>query len=1730
MSTLPPVLFGADKQGISTPNGVAQEKLIRDVYARVGASTSETGFVEAHGTGTKVGDPIEATALHNVFGEGRSKENPLYMGSVKTNIGHLENVSGIMSVIKASLMLEYSLMLPNVNFERANDSIPLEKWNMKIPTTLRAWPRDKKYISVNNFSFGGSNAHCILQAAPRAFGDYIPGATDRGNVLPSKLVVLSGNDEEAAKKVALQLGVYIEQHPEVFQKRLLTDMAYTLCERRTHFPWRIALAASTCSELAGLLNGMQAAPKRASGKEPKIAFVYTGQGAQWPEMGKELLDSHPVFYDAIKAASDFLANIGAEFSLLDELCKAKEESRVNQAHISQPICTAVQLGLTDMLRSWGAKPAAVVGHSSGEIAAAYATGAISMEDAMAAAYFRGQAALRLKATEPGLRGAMLAVGAGPTEIKKMIKTMHMENVTVACENSPNSITASGDESAIDFLGAELEARGTFNRKLRVDVAYHSSHMVRVADYYLSQIRDADAKETEGIAFYSSLLGRRLKKTSALSPQYWVDNLTKPVLFSSSLRDLYLQEMPDLIVEVGPHSALEGPIKQTLKGVSEAASGVKYLPSLVRNKQATTTCQQLAGNLFVQGKAVDFDAINQSSAAAQRPKLLTDFAPYPFTEHKYWFETRSSKQHRLKPFARHDLLGLLDDVSADTDPTWRNIISSDDVPWLKDHRMQSLATFPLAGYLCMAVEGASQRARLQGVKEDQISGFRFREIQVSKAFIVDEGSQYETMVTLRSYAEGTRSYSNDWDEFRISSWTSSRGWLEHCRGLVGIRKDGNNANTVCQERLRHSTAYRTQIPETAGDKLELAQFYSELGALGASYSSVFTLGRESNLRVQGNLSAGSICVPETASCMPHSYEMPSLLPTAFTDLFFQLTFAILGAGRGKMASLYMPSAIKEVEVSRRVPNQPMAQVQVVASTDTEPGKSGPVDFTIEAWHASHPEPVISMKGFRMTPVHGDPTDAESPHPLCYSLKWEPAVSPSKNLGHTDNVSTNGHGSNGIPNGTSGANGHSNGANVVNGVNGAKYTNGNGHAHEINGHTNGVNGQANGVNGYTNGTCGFGSHANGVIGQSNGTTNGFHGPGYLDGSNIVIITRTSVHTSLLTALVDLVDLKTGTTPSVATFDDVEIAPSTRYISIAELESPLLMDMDQETFGRIKALLLLSTSLLWVTCGSYRFADNPQCNIAQGLFRTVRSEQGKPAAIIDLDPASDLNPIDQAELILNALKHSLVMPEDGSPVDYEFAEDEGKLVVPRLVGQDDMDVTLFRETQASSPYPQVWNQGDRRLTIQVGTIGALDSLYWADEPVKPLSNEEIEIKVEATGMNFKDVVIAMGQVASPYLGVECSGVVYRVGDGVSNVKIGDRVCAMSVGAYSSYARCRSSSAAVIPDGMSFETAASIPVVYSTAYYGMIELARMEAGEKVLIHAASGGVGQAALQLAKMIGTEIFATVGSNEKKQLLVTEYGIPEDHIFFSRDTSFSPYLKEATGGKGVDVIINSLAGDLLRESWECLAPFGRFIEIGKRDITANTRLEMSKFEYNCSFHSVDLTLLSAQRPKVMRRVLTHVMGLLADNTLKPVGPITVVGLSEVESALRKLQSGKTFGKVVVKHSSCDVVKATHPTTKFLALARCASYVIIGGTGGLGRSMAKLLVHRGAGHVVLLSRTGKMTPELQTLSEQCKALGGTIHVHGCDVASASDVSRLVGSLQRTLPPIKGVIHAAMVLKVR
>ncbi|KAG6022008.1 Type I Iterative PKS [Claviceps sp. Clav32 group G5] len=1696
------------RKGLSTPSGEAQEELIRQVYERAFISPQDTGYVEAHGTGTKVGDPIEASALNRVFGDGRTKRAPLYIGSVKSNVGHLENASGIISIIKACLMLEKGFILPNVNFEKANEAIPLEAWHMKVPVSLRPWPKAKRFISINNFGFGGSNAHVVLERFSPSLTQ-LPSSTSDN----PKLFTLSANDEVSVTKMASHLSIYLEQHPEIFERRIFNDIAYTLCERRSQFPWRVAITASSCNELAMSLNSVASRPKRALSSHPKVAFVYTGQGAQWAQMGRELIETYPVFLRTIHSAAYCLEKLHAGFSLLDELIKPKEDSKLGLglAYLSQPCCIAIQLALTDLLSSWGVKPDMVIGHSSGEIVAAYAVGAITLDDAISAAYHRGQMGALLKKRHPDVQGAMLAVASDAKNIEQQLKLLGLNGLTAACHNSPESTTLSGDEVEIDHLSAELERQNAFNRKLRVDVAYHSPHMRLIADDYLESIRAIKLRDFySNVAFYSSLHGRVIE-SKELGPSYWVNNLTEPVLFSQAVTNMYEEEKPQILIEIGPHSALEGPIKQILRSISpEAASEVKYLPTLIRNRNSCVALLNLAGHLFTHGHPVHFYEINQTKVT-QNPTLITDFPSYPWSGRSYWYESRASHQHRLKPFPRHDILGLLDCNYTDSELTWRNVLSVDEIPWLKDHRMQSLVTFPLAGYLCMAVEAACQRAQLRQVQPSHMSSFHLREIEASKALIMDSVSQYETVVCLRPYTEGTRSLSNDWDEFFISSWAPNRGWLQHCRGLVRVKKL-RGFNHVNESRFHSAHDRRAKAHGQHQVSVPTDVMYTELAARGAEYGPAF-INKADDVSLGQNYSFGSISKPDTASYMHSGYETVSKVPISFMDLIFQFTFPLLGAGSGTMPSLFMPSAIKDIEISMSFPNTQEEKLEVIAyghwnrfSSGSSPGS---VEFAVDGWHASHAAPVVTMSGFKMSPIIDEKSEHQGPRSLCYKIEWRPLGSSSSSSVRVANSESQMIGC---------------------------LTKSNAHAKEMNNEISAsirdnevqsgvriepASSQKAGPSMHVNGSTG----TNSVIEHS---LAGLPAAPLHEKTQLVLVTDRVEEDQMISSLVLIASQRLGVEAEICSFTHVRPNPSSHYICLDELDYSLISGMTEVDFSTLKSLLLDASSVLWVTSGAYCAALNPDRNLAQGIFRSVRSETQRALATLDLDPRSQLDVSSKADLVIRAFESYNQSLQNTATLDFEFHEREGQLFVPRVVMDETLNGHIFHTTQPSVAYAQKFQQGERRLKMMVGTSGALDSLFWTDDSECVLASDEIEICVAYTGINFKDVMIAMGQLSSPYIGIECSGVVTRIGCNVSSIAVGDRVCAVSMGAYSAFTRSLASSAVVIPTDMPLSVAATIPVVYCTAYYGIIELARIQAGESILIHAASGGVGQASIQLAQMVGAVIYATVGTAEKKQLLVNTYGIPESHVFYSRDAEFGPAIRYATNGRGVDVVINSLAGDLLRESWASLAPFGRFIEIGKRDITSNSRLDMFKFDSNCTFSSVDLTVVAAERPQLMSRMMRSVMDLMIRGVIQPIGPIIERSIEEVESSLRMLQSGKTSGKLVVDHIQPARIKATHHMPASSNIRKDATYLIIGGTGGIGSAIAGQFVNQGAGHLVLLSRSGRWTADIAKLAEVGKASGSHIHVMKCDVGDEESVSLLLSKIRMSLPPVRGIVHAAMVLK--
>ena len=384
------------------------------------------------------------------------------------------------------------------------------------------------------------------------------------------------------------------------------------------------------------------------------------------------------------------------------------------------------------------------------------------------------------------------------------------------------------------------------------------------------------------------------------------------------------------------------------------------------------------------------------------------------------------------------------------------------------------------------------------------------------------------------------------------------------------------------------------------------------------------------------------------------------------------------------------------------------------------------------------------------------------------------------------------------------------------------------------------------------------------------------------------------------------------------------------------------------------------------------------------------------------------------------------------------------------------------------------------------------------------------------------AMGQLPDSRFGLDGAGVVHRVGSNVTKFKVGDRVAVYGHGAHRTIHRTREELCALIPEGMSFEHAASIPAIHGTAWNALVRLAQVKKGQSILIHAAAGGVGQAAIQIAKHFEVEIFATVSSETKRNLLRDTYGIPDDHIFNSRALSFVKGVKRMTNGRGVDVVLNSLSGEALRQTWHCVAPFGYFIEIGLRDILANTGLDMSPFQQDATFTFFNLNHLEQSRPDILATIVEGAFDFFRRGISTPVEPLNSYPISEVETALRLMQSGKYLGKLVFTWGDDDVVPVVQPPRSTLKFDPEAAYVLVGGLGGLGRSLSMKMVSLGARKICFFSRSGAKSAAAKELVDDLEKLNVKVQALVCDVADDSAVEASIAKCTQELGTIRGIFQ--------
>ncbi|CAK4002072.1 polyketide synthase [Lecanosticta acicola] len=919
--------------GITMPSAEAQINLIRRVYSKAGLDPRVTvpQFFEAHGTGTAAGDPVEARAIYeSFFGDEKTVSNQdgapkLSVGSVKTVIGHLEGAAGIAGLLKASLALQNAHIPPNLLFKKPNPALTPYLHALEVPVTAKQWPAVEEGIprlaSVNSFGFGGTNAHCLLESFPQH--DSHPGEDRRPERQESEEtcigpVVLSAQSGRSLLSAVKALASYLESNPGA----CLRDLSYTLGRRRSKLGVRTFFVANSRRELISQLrhdaeNVKDATdfgfrpPARLTGSPHGFLGIFTGQGAQWATMGRELYQRCAQFRESIEscqAALDALPD-GPQWSIAEEMLKTKQTSRLSEAAISQPLCTALQIALVDLIKLTGLRFDAVVGHSSGEIAACYYMGLISASEAVCIAYYRGVHS-SLAGGSNGQKGAMMAASMTHHESSEFCARPDFQGrIQVAAQNAPSSVTLSGDADAISKAQEELAGAGIFARVLKVDTAYHSDHMLPCAAPYLESLKRLNIQVRQprsDCIWVSSVRPHSFSSSSPLdlaelSSQYWLDNMVQPVLFAPAIEKVLRQHGSgfEMGVEIGPHPALAAPAKDTIMEFNGTAP--LYTGILERGMDDVHASSTAIALIWQQVTDDDIDVAAYAEAFHARgdspAKLLKGLPSYEWDHKPCWRESRVSRTVRRRENATHPLLGSRLPGDVRDEFRWRNILRLVDVPYLSGHKFQGQTMLPLAAQVSMISDACGI-----AFPQSSVESIDILNLETPRGISIEaEGPGTELLSTLRvvdrnTSTKGTTSISAEWSCH--VSYDSELGIPEPV--------------CTCQIQFSFGSELATSLPRRESDPpittpISSAKIYESFNHDGVQYSGLFN--RLSSVGQALEFASAS------ASWTYDELENHKLHP-AVLDVGFQLLIPATFSQHGEDAcGPYLPKRVGRISIRR-----------------------------------------------------------------------------------------------------------------------------------------------------------------------------------------------------------------------------------------------------------------------------------------------------------------------------------------------------------------------------------------------------------------------------------------------------------------------------------------------------------------------------------------------------------------------------------------------------------------------------------------------------------------------------------------------------------------------------------------------------------------------------------------------------------------------------------------------
>ena len=1928
---------GARKTGLTIPSSAGQIELMRSVLAKAGIQADEVDYIEAHGTGTAIGDPIEASAIGAVYGQARSAAQPLPIGSVKANLGHLEPASGMAGLVKALLVLKHRAVPPSINLDTPNPKIDFAGWNLKPVTESLALGDDarRRVVGINSFGFGGANAHLLLQEYPQL---PVAGSRTTGGKLPP--LMLSAQNEGALRELA---GRYAD-HLAVADEAAFYDIAYAAATGRQRLEQRLIVEPASVAGLRSQLQrfaGGESVAGVVTADAPReagsLAFIYSGNGAQWAGMGQLLFAESERFQAVLEDVSQRIEAL-AGFSVTTELLADTASSRLADTAIAQPLLFAVQVALTVLLREQGIVPDAVAGHSVGEVAAAWAAGAMNLDDAVRVICARSSAQTLTRGT-----GRMAAVSSTEADMRQLLAGGQWPEIEIAGINSPANLTLSGPLDQLESLAGVLREQGTALRMLDLDYAFHSRCMDPVRDSLAGSLAGFAPDNVACLPFVSTVTGDVF--AGSLDATYWWDNVRQPVLFEPAIR-----RMAELgcrtFVEISPHGILQRYIRECLSGCD--TQGL-VLPSVRKNDDGLDRVQELALRLHLLARQ---DTLQHFFPSVGR---FVDLPTYPWQRERHWLPTTSEGYHLIERQRLHPLLGWrLKDAPAG----WENILDPATQPWLADHRVGGAIVLAGAAYLEMALaatrewfgsetqeieeidivapvvfdgehgrsirfelnprDGSFQIRSRQRLSDDEwalnaagrllgaVSGHvgtgdadavaggelldKATHYRLASALGLDYGPAFQGLAAARlagekiegSFESPADADSDQWllhpamldvcfqsllnffrkeieagaglpllpvkvgrlcllhnapvagfrarilrrglrsvlAEFELFAVDRKKvAILTNCRFRAAALRQGKHVEPACWEMVpvaRPGTlasaatvlpgvhALAQQIKDWFVDqenRLNRQAYYNEaqplLDALvtAFAYEAMQAVLATHPADVQGWLEEGPAALAN---------DEQRLLRAWVRDLLVEQNYLVRGDAGWAMAASDMPPA---TEIWRTLlAEYPTAMPELVLI-----GRMGNVLAAMLAGDVDPLAKLAEMRRSQQLETLFDDSISYSGSRFAIGqllealLRRLPVNRPLRVL----EISA----------------GHSGVARQL--------------GHRVN------TAQLNYVLAHGDAdTCDHLRHEYQdddwvTVADLDYAPLALKAKACLPLAYDVVVLRHTLNSladprgllawahqrlasgGLLVVAEGYADLAAELVwgahrllPPQAWqseletlgFDEVKVCrePAASSSSVgsylllakcAESEAPetvpdtarwLLLAGDESGAAIAESLqqnmLTRGQVAVTVDCGDHLF-DHQQAaaliNRAQSEFDGVidhvlfiAAERGPDDAML---PVEALNLVQMLGTRSHTPQLSFIT-RGGAPVDgaaggkscnpahtalWGFARvvmneypglacrlvdlpRAGKapllaeLLIDELLHPDCEDEIVLQTSgrhalrMSRTKLATAGKPGDEaRFRLDFRVPGQLRNLLWLEQPGHELAAGEIEVRPVATGLNFRDVMYVMGLLpdeavergfAGASLGLEFSGVVTRVGSRVDEYAPGDAVMGFGSACFASHVVTRANAVTPKPEGWSFEAAATVPTVFFTVYYALRQLANLQPGERVLIHGAAGGVGIAAVQLARALGAEVFATAGSAEKREFVAL---LGADHVFDSRSLAFADQILAVTGGEGVDVVLNSLAGEAIRRNLRVLRPFGRFLELGKRDFFENTPIGLRPFKDNISYFGIDADQLLIARPDLAGRLFREVMALFRSGALSPL-PVSVFPAERIVDAFRYMQQARQIGKVVVSFEGSRIVpQPLAVDNREISFDSKGAYLVTGGISGFGLETARWLAGNGAGQLVLLGRRGAATPGAEEAVAGLRELGAQAIVIACDVTDRNSLAAALG--HKGLLPLKGVFHAAMVI---